>query len=275
MSRGVQRQWWQRLRGLAPAPAATVDGEEKLAFTCNLCGAANRVARTRLERETPSCAHCGSTVRWRALVQLVCESLGAGAAAIPDLPPRRDLRGLGLSDDECVARALASRFDYTNTFFDAEPRLDIAAVPAHMHGRYDFLCASDVFEHVAPPVHLAFANARRLLRRGGVFVFTAPFSLEADTIEHFPELYAYSLSNKGGRWRLHNRTRDGHEQVFEELVFHGGPGATLEMRLFSRAGLERQFAEAGFREVRFAGESCERFGIVWPHPWSLPIVASA
>jgi hypothetical protein len=64
-------------------------------------------------------------------------------------------------------------------------------------------------------------------------------------------------------------------QRYENLVFHGGPGTTLEMRVFSRAALERHFAEAGFRDVRFATEPCLRHGIVWKEPWSVPIVAIA
>jgi hypothetical protein len=47
------------------------------------------------------------------------------------------------------------------------------------------------------------------------------------------------------------------------------------MRVFSRAALERHFAQAGFRDVRFADEPCPAFGIAWPEPWSVPIVAIA
>jgi len=262
------RDAWQRLTRPHPAPPS-------IAFQCNLCGAHNDVAPTLISRETPSCAQCGSTVRWRSIVHLVCKSLLGTEVVIPDMLPRRDLSGLGLSDDACVATALAHAFDYTNTYFHAEPRLDIANVPQDLRGRYDFLSASDVFEHVLPPVDVAFANARRMLKPGGVFVFTVPFSLDPDTIEHFPDLHDFRLVEDQGKWRLFNRTRDGREQQFDDLVFHGVPGTTLEMRLFSRAALDRHFAQAGFREVRFASEACPRFGIEWPEPWSIPIVARA
>jgi hypothetical protein len=117
---------------------------------------------------------------------------------------------------------------------------------------------------------------RALRKPGGVLVFTVPFSLDADTVEHFPELHDWRLEQLDeGRWRLHNVTADGRAQSFDDLVFHGGPGSTLEMRLFSRAALERAFAAAGFARMRIAAEPCPRFGIEWFQSWSVPIVAHA
>jgi hypothetical protein len=72
---------------------------------------------------------------------------------------------------------------------------------------------------------------------------------------------------------LNNTTRDGRVQHFDRVVFHGGIGATLEMRQFSRAGVASELARAGFSRIAFCGEPYPRFGIVWPEPWSIPIVA--
>jgi hypothetical protein len=63
------------------------------------------------------------------------------------------------------------------------------------------------------------------------------------------------------------------EQRFADLVFHGGPGNTLELRLFSRSGLEETLTEAGFVDVRFHGQPCLAHGIDWKWPWSVPITA--
>ena len=245
----------------------------RLRFRCNLCGAHDAALLSALSREIASCAKCGSTVRFRAIAHIVVRELLRSDLALSDAPMRRDLRGLGLTDAHPYATPLAEHFDYQNTFYHTEPKLDIMDVPRERFGQYDFIIASDVFEHVAPPVSRAFANARRLLKPGGIFVFTVPFSLDPMTVEHFPELHEWRLEQSNGRFTLYNRTRDGRDQVFDQLVFHGGDGSTLEMRLFSRAGLEREFADAGFSRIRIADEPYLPFGIYWPEPWSVPIVA--
>ena len=277
---------WHRVRRAAAAPfdegptIADVDPRSLAAgaavtFRCNLCGSPARSTLAGLSRETPSCPRCGSTVRFRAIGRLVVRELLGLDATLPQLAPRRDLVGVGLSDAASYAEPLARVFAYRNTFFHAEPRLDITAIDPGLRGRHDFVIASDVLEHVAPPVSRAFANALALLRPGGVFVMTVPFGLAADTVEHYPELHDWSLEPTQGTWRLVNCTVDGRVQHFDAPVFHGGPGTTLEMRLFSRDALLREFERAGFTRVRIADEPYLPFGIHWPEPWSVPIVARA
>jgi hypothetical protein len=262
----------RRLLGIADR--ASADASAVVAFRCNICGADCRAAPAAIARETISCRECRSTVRLRAIAHLLTTELFGRSIALPDLDRRKDICGIGLSDGP-YARQLEDKLDYTNTFYRAAPRLDITDVPADREGAYDFIIASDVFEHVAPPVSRAFVNARRMLRQGGVIIFTAPFTLEAETIEHFPELHDYRLLETPQGWRLENRTADGRQQVYDDLTFHGGVGSTLEMREFSRAALEREFAQAGFSRVRIADEPCPKFGIAWTVPWSVPMVAYA
>ena len=277
---------WQRVRPARPAShevgaaiadvdPATLAANAPIAYRCNLCDAGARSTLAALDRETPSCPRCGSTVRFRAIADLVVRELTGEHARLPALAPRRELVGIGLSDAACYAVPLARVFAYRNTYFHAEPRLDITAIDPALRGRHDFVIASDVFEHVAPPVSRAFDNALALLKPGGTFVMTVPFTLDAATVEHFPELHDWTLEQAGGRWRLVNRTADGRKQVRDDLVFHGGPGTTLEMRLFSRDALLREFERAGFVSVRVADEPYLPFGIHWAHPWSVPVVAKA
>jgi SAM-dependent methyltransferase len=265
----------RRLRKVANFGGPVSSADRKVSFRCNICGSACTVAAAALQRELPSCARCGSTVRTRAIVHLLTTELFGRSMTIPELPRRADLVGIGLSDAEHYAKRLSDKLDYTNTFFHQEPRLDITAPPEELTGRYDFILASDVFEHVAPPVSRSFASARRLLKPQGVLIFTVPYSLEPETREHFPELYDYRLIELDGSWRLENRTADGRKQVFTDLCFHGGPGSTLEMRLFSRSGLVRDFAAARFAGVRIADKAWPEYGIVWAEPWSLPMVGYA
>jgi SAM-dependent methyltransferase len=269
------RRLFQRLR-LSRAPQATASiREPQIDFRCNICGSSNSVAFAALQREQCSCARCDSTVRDRAMVHLLTSELLGRSVALPDMPRPLELRGIGLSDSTTYAELLTRKFAYINTHFDAEPMLDIANVAPEHYALYDFIIASDVFEHVAPPVARAFANARRLLKSGGVLIFSVPFMLTGDTIEHFPELHDYLLTGSPEGWRLENRTADGRHQTFTDLVFHGGVGATLEMREFSLTSLEREFAAAGFAGMRVADEAFLAHGIVWPEPWSVPMVAYA
>lgn len=253
----------------------TLAPDAAVAFRCNLCGTANRCALSELAREVPSCTTCASTVRFRAIARLVTRELLGREIALCDAPVRKDLAGLGLSDAAAYAVPLAAKFAYVNTWFHTAPQLDIANVSEARFGQYDFVIASDVFEHVEPPVARAFDNARKLLKPGGKFIFTVPFSFDATTREHFPELHEWDVAEVDGQWRLWNRTAAGQEQSYTDLVFHGGPGATLEMRLFSCAALQREFERAGFARVRIADEPYLPFGIHWPHRWSVPMVASA
>jgi SAM-dependent methyltransferase len=267
---------WTRMRPLRlPRPALTGADEAFVGFRCNLCGDACRVPRYAISRETPSCKRCRSTVRFRAMVHLLTSALLGRSIALPDLPLLKDITGIGLSDAKCYAKGLAAKFAYTNTFFHGRRRMDIADVTSSRAAEYDFIIASDVFEHVAPPVSRAFLNARRLLKPGGVLIFSVPFTLKPDTVEHFPLLHEYRVYKTSGGWRLENRDASGNVYIHDQLVFHGGPGSTLEMRLFSRAGLEREFAQAGFSRFRIADEPCAEFGIEWRDPCSVPMVAHA
>ncbi|MGA2436678.1 MAG: hypothetical protein ABSG25_15490, partial [Bryobacteraceae bacterium] len=89
-------------------------------------------------------------------------------------PSNTPVKGIGLTDPACLAITLAQRFTYRNTFLHAEPRLDIRTGSSPV-GELDFLIASEVFEHVEPPVASAFRNVASLLRRSGVLLLTVPW----------------------------------------------------------------------------------------------------
>lgn len=207
------------------------------------------------------------------MLRALSEELFGDSIPLYCFPRIKSLRGLGISDSDAYAPLLKERFDYVNTQFHCAPRFDIGNPASGEPGSYDFLIASEVFEHVVPPVEEAFRNAWRLLKPHGVLIFTAPYSLAATTEEHFPDLHDHTVAQLGDQMVLVNRTRDGQVQVFENLIFHGGPGSTLEMREFSEASLRNLFVAAGFRSVHIFGESYAPFGIVRDENCSLPLAA--
>ena len=242
-------------------------------FVCNVCGSSNEYAGAALSREAPGCKTCGSSLRTRGLLHALSMELFGTPLPLPDFPRVPSLRGLGTSDSNQYAGALAEKFDYRNTFFDREPRFDITQAPESESGRYDFLISSEVLEHVVPPASQAFDNAFRMLQPHGVLVFTVPYELDSP-LEHYPELHEYGLADVGGRMVLVNRTRDGRLQTFENPVFHwSGADPALEMRAFSEAQLRDLLSAAGFAETRIYSENYPPFGIVHGETWSLPIAA--
>lgn len=271
--------------------------------------------------ELSSCSRCASNVRIRWLAHRLSREIFGRPIPLFEFPRNHSITGLGLTDPEVLATRLAESFTYRNTHYDREPRFDIRYDDSPV-GSPDFLIASEVFEHIEPPVSPAFRNAARLLKPSGVFLLTVPWVWDGnreqrlpdlhdwklvhedgrwaivnrnragvierfydpvfdgtpgpclgDTREHFPDLFQWTLSEHNGTWSLENHCRDGLVQRFENLVFHGGPGLVLEMRLFTRGGLERELRAAGFRSVEFETEECPASGIVFPYPWSRPIAA--
>ncbi len=197
---------------------------------------------------------------------------------LPEMDVNRNIMGIGMSDWPGYAVPLAEKFNYTNTYYHREPKLDItnSDIDPTLHGRLDFIISSDVFEHIAPPVSIAFKNMRKLLKPSGVVVFSVPYGKQDKTVEHFPELYDYRVIEKEGRHILENVTRDGVLQTFENLNFHGGQGATLEMRWFSKSSLLEEFSRAGLGNVTIYDTPDFRHGIYskhWEHRTNLPMSA--
>ncbi len=204
---------------------------------------------------------------------MLSEELFGISMPLTEFPRVRSLRGIGTSDSVSYADRLADRFDYRNTFFHREPRFDVAHPAADEFGRYDFLLSSEVLEHVESPVEAAFQNVCHMLKPAGVFVFTVPYSLESTTTERFGKLHDFGFAQLSDRIVLVNRTPEGEAQVFDDLIFHGGPGSTLEMREFSESALKSLLAAAGFTEVRIDGSDHPEFGILRRYSWSLPMAA--
>jgi len=242
-------------------------------FICNVCGASCPRPAEGLGRETENCATCGSTVRLRALIALLSRELFGVVMALPEFPVLKGIRCIGMSDAPDLAGRLSEKLDYTNTFYHQAPQFDVTQPDPRDCGRYDFILSSEVMEHVPPPVEQAFATLNAMLKPDGILLMTTPYTLGGETAEHFPELHEYTLAAPGGKTVLVNRRRDGSIETFENLVFHGGHGSTLEVRLFSEDSLREALLGSGFTAVHFAAENWTEFGVEHSETWSLPIAA--
>ena len=242
-------------------------------FLCNICGAVCERPSEGLAREGSGCAVCHSSMRVRALIALLSEELLGVPMTLVEFPILKSIRGIGMSDFPELAEKLAQKLDYTNTFYHQAPRFDVTAPDPADFGRYDFILSTEVMEHVPPPVEDAFSNLFRLLKPDGLLVMTTPYTLGGKTKEHFPELHDFALASLREKTILVNRRSDGSIEVFEDLVFHGGPGSTVEMRVFTGESLRENLLGVGFSSVRVAAENVPEFGIEHAETWSLPIVA--
>jgi len=241
-----------------------------VSFTCNICGEFNQVEH--FATEPASCA-CGSNVRLRALIHLLSMELFNQSLTLAEFPRLKAIRGLGMSDQEGYARLLAEKFDYTNTYYDREPRFDFTEAHPELYASYDFILSADVIEHIAPPVERALEESCRLLKPHGILGITV-FCHPSDKLrEHYPDLHEYRVVPLGDGMVLINRRHDGTLEIRDDLVFHGGTGATLEMREFGMTSLASKLTSSGFRDVHFLTDNLPAIGIWFDHDVSQPLVA--
>jgi hypothetical protein len=197
-------------------------------FDCNICGCTeNSLEAAHYENpELPSCLECSSNVRLRWLVHRLSRELFGRSVPLSHFPVDKAIRGMGLTDPTPIATRLAEHFTYCNTYFDAEPRFDIRFDPSPL-GQLDFLIASEVFEHIEPPVIDAFHNAARLLKRSGVFLFSVPWVWSGDGSQTLPAFHDWRLDREAGRWVIVDRDVNGAVRRFYDPSFDGSPGPSL------------------------------------------------
>ena len=241
-----------------------------MTFTCNICGARNTVEKFVTE---PATCGCGSNVRLRALIHLLSMELFGVSLPLPEFPRLKAIRGIGMTDKECYAGPLAEKFEYTNTHYDREPRMDVTQPHPELAGSCDFLLSADVLEHIAPPVERALEEMCRLLKPNGFLGITI-YCHPGDTMrEHFPDLHEYRVVPLGEKNVLVNRRADGTLEVRDDLVFHGGSGVTLEMREFGITALRDKLLGAGFQELHLLTENIPEIGVIFDADVSQPLIA--
>ncbi len=212
-------------------------------------------------------------MRLRALIHLLSMELFGQSLVAARFPKLKAIRGMGMTDQPGYAKILADKFDYTNTYYDREPLFDFTEPHPQLTGSYDFILSADVIEHIAPPVERALEEVCRLLKPNGFLGVTVFCNPEDQMREHFPDLHEFRVVTLGKSQVLVNRKRDGSLEINEKLIFHGGAGATLEMREFGMSALESKLLSSGFREVYFLRDNLPEIGILFDHDVSQPLLA--
>ncbi len=244
-------------------------------YKCNITG--NTFDLEENDRSRDGCIAFGYNSRMRSICYLLSKELFKEIRILEEIEENKNIRGIGMSDS-IWADVCSKKFDYVNTFYHKEPKLDISnKYDVQKYNNLDFIISSDVFEHIDPfpNIQHSFNNMYKMLKNGGFIIFSVPFSY-FDHIEHYPSLYDYEIiKNEKEEYLIKNKTIDGKEEIFENLIFHGGPGNTLEMRLFSCESLKTFLKNAGFKEIKFhyPNEDMNKYGIFWENICSLIITA--
>ncbi len=236
---------------------------EEIKFTCNICGTKNVIPRERFHRELALCENCRSNARFRGIIYALSMNLFNESICLLDFP-QREISGIGMSDWKGYANILKEKFKYKNTYYDQDPQLDIVGDTWKQYTELDFMISTDVLEHVKFPVLKAFENIYKMLLKNGVFILSVPYHIGLHTIEHYPSLHTFQILDFFDTKVLINRNIDGVLEIYENLVFHGGPGSTLEMRIFSKHDVVALLSMAGFQYIRIYEEPVLDIGYYWP-----------
>lgn len=231
-------------------------------FLCNICGHRVSAAASRLQREVPSCVRCGSTIRVRALVDVFAREVFGQSMVGPEFPTRLEIRGIGISDQSGYSAHFARSTTYLNTWFHQEPFRDLMNLATFGGAEYDYVTCSEVLEHVNQPAGEALRTIFSILRPGGVAILTTP-TAPGRTTEHYPALTRHEVFPTTDGWRLRGDLPDGAEFTSDAVIFHGGPGSTVEMRVWGSDSLREALEAVGFVEIRRHLADVPAFGVSW------------
>lgn len=234
-------------------------------FNCNICGTKGEISPATYHREVALCSCCGSNARFRGLMLALEHGLNGTEAGLYRVAEDKSVTGIGFSDSEIYAAPLRSRFDYTNTFYHTEPHVDIEKKATfEKFGALNFIVCSDVIEHTISQPMSYLGNLFDALKPGGVLVLSAPTYDMASSIERYPSLRDYAVIPFAGRHILVYESAQGKIGLDASPIFHGGPGAVLEMRTISHTQLLNELKMTGFSDVQTIHQFSATYGFDWP-----------
>ena len=238
---------------------------EIIKYRCNICGGNNTLESQKFHRELSLCVQCGSNARFRGIINALAKTLNQkDERPLQEWTPQKNVVGVGMSDWDGYAKLLSEKFNYENSYYDRAPQLDIQNLTSSQLGAYDFVISSDVFEHILPPLQHAFDNMFSLLKPGGRLIFSVPYTRSSKTVEHFKEINDFEILNFKGENVLVNRSKSGSLQIYDDLVFHGGEGSTLEMRIYCESDVVNRLSLSGFDHITIYEQPLLPIGYYWP-----------
>jgi SAM-dependent methyltransferase len=258
---------WRLVRRAANRHAALTPWHLYRLGWCNVCGrdTAFFCDDIRLAREQLVCALCGSTSRHRSIargiLRAVSERAGVAAPSIRSLARSRGGRTLRVYDTQAASSTpLAPSYRIPEmlsrcAFVDVATSLYKPALPfgaalgpgvtnqtlealTFSDDSFDVVVTSDVMEHVRL-VDRAHREIRRVLRPGGIYLFTVPhFRDRGETV---------------ARVRINDPEDPGRDEDVLPREYHGDgnsdSGRVMVYRHFA-LDLDRQLEDLGF-EVRY------------------------
>lgn len=233
--------------------------------SCPICGSSYFLDTTIHSREGKLCPKCGASGRSQAIAYHISKIIYGGIIALRDHKIDKKINIVGLSDGKIYADILKQKYEYINTYYHRAPFLDISNPDKILHNKYDILITTEVFEHVIGPSTKPFLGSYHLLKPGGHIILTVPYINKGDSIEHYASnLIGYeAYKNEEGLWVAELEYSDGRKAIDSNAKFHGGPGKTLEIRLFNRGRVLEELNFAGFCDIETHDENLPQYGINW------------
>jgi len=196
--------------GLGSPPRLDPAGKTALSGRCNVCGRATHFLYTdaSLYRESLTCAHCLTTSRYRSMARGLLEALerlaGVRAASLAELPRGRRRRRIAVYDTQAPFDTGGSAYPIP-TLLERCAWIDLAvstwkpSLPpgaplgprvtnqslerlTFADASFDIVLTSDVLEHVRLEAQ-AHREIRRVLKPGGIYIFTVPHFRDQPTVE--------------------------------------------------------------------------------------------
>lgn len=232
---------------------------------CPVCGVTYILDSAKHSREGGLCPDCGASGRAQAIAYHLSLLLVGEVVPLALHQTNNDKSIIGLSDGRVYAEILERKYSYLNTFFHRDPLLDITKPQEEYISSADILISTEVFEHVIGESIAAFKGAYDVLKPGGYIILTVPYVNRGDAVEHYrTDVKDYkAYKNKEGEWLVDLEYRDGSSETVTNPRFHGGPGKTLEMRVFNKDRVYSELRKVGFVDCEFHVNNVPEYGINW------------